>query len=95
MTVEEILRSAAMTPLLLTDCATSGSVGKGQNSQSCTVMMVADSHDESAVICYRFLVSNRAALWSGARRDFVFFSFLLFQAGLFIVYLIASRGSHD
>lgn len=95
MTAEEILRSAAMTRLLLTACATSGSIGEGQNSQSCTVTVVADSRDESAVIWYHCLVSNRTALWSGARRVLVSFSFLLCQVGLFIFHLIISQGSHD
>lgn len=42
MTAEEILQSAAINPLLLTNCATSGSIGKGQDSQPCTVTVVAD-----------------------------------------------------
>lgn len=88
MTAEEILRSAAMTRLLLTACATSGSMGEGQNSQSCTV---ADSRDESAVICYRCLVPNRTALWSRARRVLVSFSFLLCQAG----FLYSTVSSHE
>lgn len=90
---KEIVWSAAMARLLLTACATSGSIEKGQNLQPCTVTMVADSQDESAVIRYRRLVSNRAALSSGARRLLVSFSSLPCQEGLFIVHLIISWGS--
>lgn len=81
MTVEEILQPAAMTRLLLTACATSGSMEEGQNSQACTVTVVADSHDESAVICYRCLVPNGTAS----------FSFLLWQAG----FLYSTVSSHE
>lgn len=95
MAAEEILRSAAMTRLLLTACATSGSIGEGQDLQPCAVTVVADSHDESAVIRYRCLVSNRTALWSGARPVLPSSSLLLCQPALFLFHLIISRGSRD
>lgn len=95
MAAEEILRSAAMTRLLLTACSTSGSIGEGQDLQPCAVTVVADSHDESAVIRYRCLVSNGTALWSGARPVLPSSSLLLCQPALFLLHLIISRGSRD
>lgn len=92
MTAEEILRPASMTRLLLTACATSGSVGEGQNPQPCAATVVANGHDESAVICYSCLVSNRTALWSGVRRAPISFGFLLCQ---FESFFYSTLSSHE